>query len=133
MVLPSSANAVLAASLVIHVEGAPTQVEDGVGALLVFVQTIGDSSGGGFVDEAQDVQASQPGRILGGLALGIVEIGGIVLKIILFYLIIFSTYSSFKIKKFDSFHLNLKLLQYFLTCLQQVAAFLFFFLNLQLK
>ena len=59
-----------------YVEGAATQVIDGVGALLAFVQTVGHGGGGGFVDETQHVQSGQPGRILGGLALGIVEIGG---------------------------------------------------------
>ena len=59
-----------------HVEGAPAQVVDGVGALLAFVQTVGHGGGGRFVDEAQHVQSGQPGRILGGLALGVVEIGG---------------------------------------------------------
>ena len=59
-----------------HVEGATAQVEDGVGALLTFVQAVGHGGRGGLVDEAQDIQPGQPGRILGGLALGIVEIGG---------------------------------------------------------
>ena len=59
-----------------HVEGSTAQIEDGVGALLAFVQTVGDGRGGRLVDEAQHVQPGQPGRILGGLALGIVEIGG---------------------------------------------------------
>ena len=59
-----------------HVEGAAPQVVDGIGALLAFVQTVGDGRGGRLVDEAQHVQPGQPGRVLGGLALGIVEIGG---------------------------------------------------------
>ena len=59
-----------------HVEGAAPQVIDGVGALLTFVQTVGNGGRSGLVDEAQDVQAGQPGCVLGGLALGIVEIGG---------------------------------------------------------
>ena len=59
-----------------HVEGAAPQVIDGVGALLTFVQTVGNGGRSGLVDETQDVQAGQPGCVLGGLALGIVEIGG---------------------------------------------------------
>ena len=59
-----------------HVEGAAPQVVDGIGTLLAFVQTVGDGGGGRLVDKAQHIQPGQPGRILGGLALGIVEIGG---------------------------------------------------------
>ena len=59
-----------------HVEGAAPQVVDGIDALLALVQPIGDGGGGGLVDQAQHVQAGQPGRVLRGLALGIVEVGG---------------------------------------------------------
>ena len=59
-----------------HVEGAAPQVVDGIDALLALVQPIGDGGGGGLVDQAQHVQAGQPGRVLRSLALGIVEVGG---------------------------------------------------------
>ena len=56
------------------VEGAATQVVDRVDTLAGIVQAIGDRGRGGFVDQAQHMQARQPRRVLGGLALRIVEI-----------------------------------------------------------
>ncbi len=58
-----------------NVEGAATQVEHGVDAFRRIVQTVGDGGGRRFVEQAQHIEAGQPRRILGGLALGIVEIG----------------------------------------------------------
>ena len=58
------------------VEGAAAQVEDQdalVGALLV--QAIGKSSSGRLVDDTLDVEASDLAGVLGGLTLGVVEVG----------------------------------------------------------
>ncbi len=57
------------------VEGAAAQVVHRVQALGGVVQAVGDGGGGRLVEQAQHVQAGQPGRVLGGLALGIIEIG----------------------------------------------------------
>ncbi len=58
------------------VEGATTQVVDGDDTLGGAVQAVGHGGGGGFVEQAQHVQPRQGGGILGGLALGVVEVGG---------------------------------------------------------
>ena len=58
------------------VEGTATQVEDQdalVGALLV--QAIGKSSSGRLVDDTLDVEAGDLTGVLGGLTLGVVEVG----------------------------------------------------------
>ncbi len=57
------------------VEGAAAEVVDGVDAFGGVVQAVGDRRGGGFVEQAQHVQAGEPRRVLGGLALRVVEIG----------------------------------------------------------
>ena len=60
-----------------HVEGAAAEVEheDGlVGALLV--EAVGQRRGGGLVDDAQHLEAGDLARLLGGGALGVVEVGG---------------------------------------------------------
>merc|ERR1719431_1335261 len=60
------------------IEGSTTKVEDKnialIGALLL-VQTIGDGSGGGLVDDPKDIQAANDSSILGGLPLAVVEVG----------------------------------------------------------
>ncbi len=59
------------------VEGAAAQVIDGdllVAPLLV--HAVGEGGGGGLVDDALDVEAGDAAGILGGLTLGVVEVGG---------------------------------------------------------
>jgi hypothetical protein len=58
------------------VEGATAQVVDG--DLLVpapLVHAVGERRGGGLVDDALDLQAGDAPGVLGGLALGVVEVG----------------------------------------------------------
>ena len=57
------------------VEGTPAQVEDGYFLLALLVQTIGQRGGSGLVDDALDLESGDFARILGGLALGVVEVG----------------------------------------------------------
>ena len=60
-----------------HVEGATTEVEDEDGLLLVLlVEAVGERRGGGLVDDAQHLEAGDLARLLGGGALGVVEVGG---------------------------------------------------------
>ena len=59
-----------------NVERAAAEIIDGDSAALFFVQTVGQSGGGGLVDEAQDFEASDFAGVFGGLALGVVEIRG---------------------------------------------------------
>ena len=59
-----------------HVEGAAAEVEDQdllVDALLV--EAVREGRGGGLVDDALDVEAGDLTGVLGGLALGVVEVG----------------------------------------------------------
>ncbi len=58
-----------------NVEGAAAEIVDGYSATLLFVESIGEGGGGGLVDEAENVEAGDFASVLGGLALGVVEIG----------------------------------------------------------
>src|SRR5256885_14647709 len=51
-------------------------VVDGVDAFGAVVQAVGNGCSRGFVDQAQQVDAGELCRILGGLALCIVKVGG---------------------------------------------------------
>ena len=58
------------------VEGTATEVEDEDElVLLALVQAVGQGRGGGLVDDAVHGQASDGAGLLGGLALGVVEVG----------------------------------------------------------
>jgi hypothetical protein len=58
-----------------HVEGAAAKVVHGDGAAGLLVEAVSQRRGGGFVDDAQHFQAGDLAGVLGGLALGVVEIG----------------------------------------------------------
>jgi hypothetical protein len=60
-----------------HVEGAAAQVVHGdlAVALFLLVQAEGQGRSGGLVDDALDFQAGDAAGVLGGLALGVVEVG----------------------------------------------------------
>jgi len=59
-----------------HVKSATTEIEDEDVplALTLLVKTVGDSSGGGLVDDTGDVETSDGASVLGGLSLGVVEV-----------------------------------------------------------
>ncbi len=56
------------------IEGAAAQVVDGDDFVLFLVQAVGQGRSGRLVDDAQHFQAGDLAGILGGVALGIVEI-----------------------------------------------------------
>ncbi len=58
-----------------HVEGAAAEVIDGDLLAVALLQAIGQGRRGGLVDDAQDFQAGDAARVLGRLALGVVEVG----------------------------------------------------------
>jgi len=58
------------------VKGAATEIVDGDLAALLFVEAVGERRGSGLVDEAKNFEPGDFAGVLGGLALGIVEIGG---------------------------------------------------------
>ena len=61
-----------------NVESAAAEVVhgDGLLLLLILVEPESERRGGRFVDDALDLESRDLARVLGGLALGIVEIGG---------------------------------------------------------
>lgn len=60
------------------IESTTTKIEDEDVALTLnlLVETVGNGSGGGLVDDTEDVEASDQTGILGSLALRVVEVGG---------------------------------------------------------
>src|SRR6267143_998324 len=58
------------------VEGAAAVVEHGDHFVLLLVEAVGQGGCGGLVDDAAHFQASYAAGVLGGLALGVVEVGG---------------------------------------------------------
>ena len=58
-----------------NVERAAAEIVDGDLAGSLFLQPIGERGRGRLVDDAKDLEASDLAGVLGGLALGIVEIG----------------------------------------------------------
>ena len=60
-----------------NIKGTTTQVEDEDIALAVnlLVETVGDSGSGRLVDDTEHVETGNQTRVLGGLALGVVEVG----------------------------------------------------------
>ena len=59
-----------------HVEGPAAQVIDGDLLAVGLVEAVGQRRRRGLVDDAQDFEAGDLAGVLGGLALGVVEIGG---------------------------------------------------------
>jgi len=58
-----------------NVESAAAEIVDGDFAALFFVKAVGERGGGGLVDEAENFEAGNFAGVLGGLALGVIEIG----------------------------------------------------------
>ena len=58
------------------VEGAAAEVVDGDVVLVLAFESVGEGGGGGFVDDAEDFEAGDAAGVLGGVALGVVEVGG---------------------------------------------------------
>jgi hypothetical protein len=62
-----------------HIKSTTTEIVDEDVPLLVGLsgtETVGDSGGGGLVDDAENVEASNGTGVLGGLTLVVVEVGG---------------------------------------------------------
>jgi len=57
------------------VEGAAAEIVDRDGAGLLLVEAVGKGCRRRLVDDAQDLEAGDPAGVLGGLALGVVEVG----------------------------------------------------------
>jgi hypothetical protein len=65
-----------------NIEGSSSQVEDEDVLLLLglLVESVSDGSGGGLVDDSEDVKSSDGSGVLGGESLGVVEVGGDAVK-----------------------------------------------------
>ena len=61
-----------------NIEGTTTEIEDEDVALALnlLVETVSNGSSSGLVDDTEDVKAGNETGILGGLTLGVVEVGG---------------------------------------------------------
>ena len=58
------------------VKGASSQIVDGDDLGGVLVKTVGETGGGGLIDDSQDLEAGDLSGVLGGLSLRVVEVGG---------------------------------------------------------
>jgi hypothetical protein len=58
-----------------NVKGAASEIVDGDFATLFFVEAVSERSGGRLVDETEHFEAGDFAGVLGGLALGVIEIG----------------------------------------------------------
>ena len=58
------------------VECAAAQIEHGINAFAGVVEAVSNGRCGGFVDQAQNIQARQLRGIFSGLALGVVKVSG---------------------------------------------------------
>jgi hypothetical protein len=58
------------------VEGAAAEVVNGDETVAMFIETVGECGRGWLVDEAEDFEAGDAAGVFGGLALGVVEVGG---------------------------------------------------------
>ena len=58
-----------------NIEGAAAEVVDSDVAACVLVESIGQTGGGGLVDDAQHIEAGEARGVAGGLALRIIEVG----------------------------------------------------------
>ena len=59
-----------------NIKSAAAQVVDGINTFRSIVQSVGDGRCRRFIDQAQHLQAGQLRRVFGGLALGVIKIGG---------------------------------------------------------
>ncbi len=58
-----------------HVEGAAAEVEDRDLLVLLLVHAVGEGRGGGFVDDALDLETRDLASVLGRLTLSVIEVG----------------------------------------------------------
>ncbi len=58
-----------------NIECTAAEVVDGDGLVLLFVEAVGEGGSRRLVDDALDVESGDFARVLGGLALGVVEVG----------------------------------------------------------
>ena len=58
-----------------HIEGTTTEIEDDDVLLVLLVKTVGNSGGGRLVDDTEDLESSDDTSVLGGLSLGVIEVG----------------------------------------------------------